>query len=206
MVICQDCRLVFASGFPKLAGMSPTAAIDEAVAIVRRGGVIAYPTEGVWGLGCDPFDESAVLRLLALKQRDVDKGLILVAATVAQLDGLVDWDRLQAGTRDEVIASWPGPHTWIVPVTARVPRWITGTHDGLAVRVSGHPLVAALCMRYGNPLVSTSANVGGMPAPRTRAELAPEIALGVDAIVAGETSGLAQPTTIRDARDGRLIR
>jgi L-threonylcarbamoyladenylate synthase len=186
--------------------MSAPASVQDAIAIVRRGGVIAYPTEGVWGLGCDPFDEAAVLRLLALKRREVDKGLILVAATGAQLDGLVDWNRLEDATRDEVIASWPGPHTWIVPVTDRVPRWITGAHEGVAVRVSAHPVVAGLCNALGGTLVSTSANIGGMPAPRTRAELAPEIASGVDAIVAGETSGLAQPTTIRDARDGRKIR
>lgn len=185
---------------------SASAAVQDAIAVVRRGGVIAYPTEGVWGLGCDPFDEAAVLRLLALKRREVDKGLILVAASIAQLDGLVDWDCLQADTRDAVIASWPGPHTWIVPVTGRVPGWISGAHDGVAVRISAHAVVAALCDAFGGALVSTSANTAGMPAPRTRAELPPEIASGVDAIVAGETSGLAQPTPIRDARDGRKIR
>jgi L-threonylcarbamoyladenylate synthase len=183
-----------------------TTTIVDAIAILERGGVIAYPTEGVWGLGCDPLDEAAVLRLLALKQRPVDKGLILVAASVAQLDGLVDWQALGAATRDEVLASWPGPHTWIVPATTRVPHWISGAHDSIAVRVSAHPVVAGLCRGYGAALVSTSANVGGMPAPRTRGELSPEIVAGVDAIVAGETSGLAQPTTIRDARDGRQVR
>ena len=180
--------------------------IADALATLRGGGLIAYPTEGVWGLGCDPFDEAAVLRLLALKQRPVDKGLILVGGSTAQFDDLVDWNRLASSTRDDVIASWPGPHTWIVPVTARVPRWITGAHDGVAVRVSAHPVVAALCNGYGGVLVSTSANVGGLPAPRTREELAMDIRAGVDVIVAGETSGLAQATPIRDARSGRVIR
>jgi len=186
--------------------MSGPSTIAEAVAILRRGGVLAYPTEGVWGLGCDPFDEAAVTRLLALKRRPVEKGLILVASTASQLDDLVDWNALAPATRGEVFDSWPGPHTWIVPVTARVPRWITGAHDSVAVRVSAHPVVAALCGAYGAALVSTSANVGGMPAPRTRVELALDIIAGVDAIVAGETSGLAQPTSIRDARDGCRIR
>ncbi|MGY1519204.1 Sua5/YciO/YrdC/YwlC family protein [Luteimonas sp. A482] len=180
--------------------------IAEAVAALRGSGLIAYPTEGVWGLGCDPFDEAAVLRLLALKQRSLDKGLILVAASTAQFDDLVDWDRLEPATRDEVIASWPGPHTWIVPVTARVPRWITGAHQGVAVRVSAHPVVAALCSGYGSALVSTSANIGGLPAPRTHEELAADVRAGVEVIVAGETSGLAQATPIRDARSGRVIR
>lgn len=178
----------------------------DAAALVARGGVIAYPTEGVWGLGCDPFDEAAVSRLLALKQRTVDKGLILVASTATQLDGLVDWDVLAAADREAVLASWPGPHTWIVPVTPRVPAWIRGAHESVAVRVSAHPVVAALCDAFGGALVSTSANVAGDPAPVECAQLAPRIRDGVDAIVAGETSGLAQPTTILDARSGLKLR
>ncbi len=187
--------------------MPPTSSsLADAAIALHRGGVIAYPTEGVWGLGCDPFDEAAVLRLLALKQRPVDKGLILVAASAAQLDGLVDWNALPPDRRDAVQASWPGPHTWIVPATPRVPRWITGDHAGVAVRVSAHPVVAALCEAFAGALVSTSANLAGDPAPRTRAELAAHIRDGVDAIVAGETSGLDQPTAIRDARNGRQLR
>ncbi|MDH5834265.1 L-threonylcarbamoyladenylate synthase [Luteimonas kalidii] len=182
------------------------AAIDQAVAVLRGGGVIAYPTEGVWGLGCDPFDETAVLRLLALKQRTVDKGLILVAATAAQFDTLVDWAGLDDAQRDAVLASWPGPHTWIVPVTARVPRWIRGDHDGVAVRVSSHRGVADLCAGFGGPLVSTSANVAGDPAPTTRAGLGPVISAGVDLVVAGETDGRGTASTLRDARTGRQLR
>src|SRR5690606_39119590 len=91
--------------------------IERAVAVLRAGGLLAYPTEGVWGLGCDPFSRPAVTRLLALKQRDVAKGLILVAASAAQLDGLLDWDTLDPSSRDAVLASWPGPHTWVVPAT-----------------------------------------------------------------------------------------
>lgn len=185
---------------------TPTLSPREAAGVVARGGVVAYPTEGVWGLGCDPFDEAAVMRLLALKRRPVDKGLILAAATPAQLDGLVDWPALAPARRDAVLATWPGPHTWIVPATSRVPRWITGGHDGVAVRVSAHPVVAALCAAFGGALVSTSANLAAEPAPRRRDELDAAISAGVDAIVAGETSGLARPTPIRDARDGRELR
>src|SRR5690606_13329784 len=98
-----------------------------------------------------------VLRLLALKQRTVDKGLILVAATPAQFDGIADWGPLPPGRKTEVLASWPGPNTWIVPVTARAPRWVSGEHDGVALRVSAHPVMAELCAAFGGPLVSTSA-------------------------------------------------
>lgn len=180
--------------------------IPAAIATLRRGGVIGYPTEAVWGLGCDPFNESAVLRLLALKQRPVAKGLILVAADVTQLEGLVDWDALPDGRRDAVLASWPGPYTWVVPATRRVPRWITGDHADVAVRISAHPVVVAICTAFGAPLVSTSANPSGADAPRTLAEFDPALLAALDLMVPGETGGLLRPTAIRDARSGDALR
>src|SRR3970282_1063082 len=116
--------------------MSSPHALEEVVAALRRGGVIAYPTEAVWGLGCDPFDEAAVMRLLAIKQREVGKVLILIAGALPQLDGLLDWDALSAARRDAVLASWPGPSTWIMPATPRGPRWLTGGHAWGAGRES----------------------------------------------------------------------
>lgn len=180
--------------------------LSDAADALRRGGVIAYPTEAVWGLGCDPFDLAAVLRLLAIKQRPVDKGLILIAGALVQLDGLLDWDALPAARRDAVITSWPGPHTWIVPATDRVPRWITGDHHGVAVRVSAHPVVIALCKAFGGPLVSTSANLTGQAPAFGRDALAPALLAQVDGVVAGETGGLTAPTAIRDARTGAQLR
>lgn len=182
--------------------LSPT----EAAPVLHAGGVVAYPTEAVWGLGCDPFDEAAVRRLLAIKQRPVDKGLILVAASVAQLDGLADWDTLPHDRREDVIATWPGPHTWIVPATPRVPRWITGAHDGVAMRVSAHPVVVALCEAFGGVLVSTSANPAGAPPPRTAADFDPALLTALDGLVPGDTGNLPRPTPIRDARSGAEIR
>lgn len=187
--------------------MTDTAAdLTSAIADLHRGGIIAYPTEAVWGLGCDPFDESAVARLLAIKQRPVDKGLILVAASLAQFDGLLDWDALPADRRDEVLASWPGPNTWIVPATARVPRWITGAHAGVAVRVSAHPTVVALCASFGGPLVSTSANPAGAEPPHRIEAFDPALRAAVDAIVGGDTGTSERPTPIRDARSGASLR
>lgn len=186
--------------------MSTTPDLDAAVAALRGGGVIAYPTEAVWGLGCDPFDQTAVLRLLDIKQRAVEKGLILIAASPAQLDGLVDWQALPEARREAVLASWPGPHTWVVPATGRVPGWITGAFDSVAVRVSAHPEVVALCTLFGAPLVSTSANPGGEPPAYCREALAPALLARIDALGPGETSGGSAPSTIRDARDGRVLR
>lgn len=186
--------------------MDSPASVEACATVLRTGGLIAYPTEGVWGLGCDPCDEAAVLRLLALKQRDVAKGLILIASSEAQLAPFVDTAALAAAQLAAIRASWPGPNTWIVPASHAAPRWITGAHDGIAVRVTAHPLVRALCDGFGGALVSTSANIASEPSPRARAELDPRIVAGVDAVSAGETLGRAQPSTIRDARSGAVLR
>jgi L-threonylcarbamoyladenylate synthase len=180
--------------------------IDTITALLRQGGVIAYPTEGVWGLGCDPRNEAAVVRLLALKQRDVAKGLILIASDEAQLAAFIETSPLSQAQLAQVRASWPGPNTWIMPASANAPHWITGAHNGIAVRVTAHPLVRTLCDTFGGALVSTSANIASEPSPRSRAELDPRILAGVDAISEGETLGRQQPSTIRDARSGSTLR
>lgn len=186
--------------------MARTFAIDEAVPLLQRGGLFAYPTEAVWGLGCDPDNEAAVLRLLQLKQRPVDKGLILVAAHLDPLRRWLDLPALPPGRLAVVLASWPGPHTWVMPAATDAPSWITGGRDSIAVRISAHPLVSALCEQFGGALVSTSANLGGEPPAYTRADLDPRLLDAIDGIVAGETGGLAQPTPIRLALDGSVLR
>lgn len=180
--------------------------IPSSAALLIRGGVLAYPTEAVWGLGCAPFDGEAVHRLLAIKRRPVEKGLILVGGDVAQFDALVDWTALPDARREEVRASWPGPNTWVVPVTSAVPGWITGGHGSLAVRVSAHPVVAALCARFGGPIVSTSANLTGEPPAFDRDALSPALLALVDGVCEGETGGFGAPTAIRDALTGNVLR
>ncbi|MDC7806074.1 Sua5/YciO/YrdC/YwlC family protein [Luteimonas sp BLCC-B24] len=177
-----------------------------AAALLGRGGVIAYPTEGVWGLGCDPFDRDAVLRLLDIKQRPVDKGVILIAGTLAQLDPIIDWACLPAPARARVTGSWPGPNTWIVPARADVPAWITGAHTRVAVRLSAHADVVALCAAFGGALVSTSANLTGEPAVAERDALDPRLLARVDGVLDGRTGGRTGPSTIRDALSGALLR
>lgn len=186
--------------------MTYEADITQTAHILRGGGIIAYPTEAVWGLGCDPRNEPAVLRLLALKQRDVDKGLILIAADEAQLSPYINMAALDDAQRSAVRASWPGPHTWIAPASTDAPAWITGTHTGIAVRVSAHPTVIALCNAFCGALVSTSANRAGDAAPSNRDALDHVIVAGVDAVSIGETGELQRPTSIRDARSGNMLR
>jgi len=184
----------------------PALSIPAAVVALQGGGVIAYPTEAVWGLGCDPFDEAAVMRLLALKQREVAKGLILIAGALDAFEHMLDWEALPTDRREAVFATWPGPHTWIVPASGRVPHWITGMHDGVAVRVSAHPIVAALCDAFGGPLVSTSANLAGDPPPRQQGAIEPALLGALDGWVDGDTGVLSAPTEIRDARSGAVLR
>jgi L-threonylcarbamoyladenylate synthase len=178
----------------------------SAAQALRGGGIIAYPTEAVWGLGCDPRDEAATLRLLALKQREVAKGLILIAADEAQLAPYVDFAALDQAQRAAVRATWPGPNTWIVPASPDAPRWITGEHEGNAVRVTAHPGAAALCEAFGGAIVSTSANRAGRPAAAAFDALDPALVAGVDAVLEGETGGLERPSAIRDARSGAVLR
>lgn len=185
---------------------APVLEVPAAAALLARGGVIAYPTEGVWGLGCDPFDRAAVLRLLDIKQRAAEKGVILVAGDVAQLDPIVDWTSLPQARRDAVTTSWPGPNTWVMPARQDVPGWITGAHASVAVRVSAHPRITALCAAFGGALVSTSANLSGEPAVSTRDALDTRLLDQLDGVLVGETGGRASPSTIRDARSGELLR
>lgn len=177
----------------------------DTVDILHRGGVIAYPTEAVYGLGCDPDNETAVLRLLEIKQRPLEKGLILIAAEPAQLETYIEPSVL--AQYPDVIASWPGPNTWLLPCKADTPFWLKGIHDTLAVRVTGHALCADLCRAFGKPLVSTSANPNGFDPARTAAEVKGMFSDNqLDLVVEGETGGLATVSSIRDARTGRQIR
>ncbi|MHB1375694.1 MAG: L-threonylcarbamoyladenylate synthase, partial [Thauera sp.] len=160
-------------------------------------------TEAVWGLGCDPWDAAAVQRLLELKMRPMEKGLILVAAHIDQFDFLLD--DLPERWLDRLAGTWPGPNTWLVPHRERLPEWITGQHDSVALRVSDHPLVARLCALTG-PLVSTSANPAGRPAARSRLRVEQYFPAQLDAVLNGPLGGRRNPSTIRDVRSGEVIR
>ena len=177
--------------------------VQRVARVVRQGGVIAYPTEAVWGLGCDPWNELAVERLLALKDRPVHKGLILVADNIRQFDFLFEdfpdtWVERMAST-------WPGPNTWLVPHQDLLPEWVTGVHDTVALRVSDHPLVRDLCAQVG-PLISTSANPQGRPAARTRLRVEQYFRGQVDLVLGGALGGRKNPSLIRDLVTGDVVR
>lgn len=180
--------------------------LRRAAGILDEGGVLAYPTEAVYGLGCDPLNPVAVYRLLALKRRPASKGLILIAPDLSQLVPFVDLDALSPERLAEVQGSWPGPHTWLLPTRAGIPNWLTGAHTRIAVRVTAHPLAAALCAAWGGALVSTSANRAGQRPARTALQVRRCLPKGLDLILHGPCGGAARPTSIRDAVTGAPIR
>ena len=179
-------------------------AIAEAVAALRAGGIIAYPTEAVYGLGCDPRDRDAVARLFELKQRPPGQGVLLIAADFPQVEKFI------GSVADEAIAraraTWPGPHTWVFPRSAATPGWLAGEHAGIALRVTAHPLAAALCRAFGHALVSTSANRHGAAPARTAGEVRLALGATLAYVLEGATGGLERPTPIRDAMSGEIFR
>lgn len=175
--------------------------IARAAGLLLGGGVIAYPTEGVFGLGCMPDDPAAVARLLLIKQRDIAKGLILIAAARGQLDAWI------AGGAGRLPDPDPrSPTTWIVPVSPRVPDWVRGGQAGLAVRLTTHPVAKELCMAVDSPLISTSANLTGRPVARNRFVLRRQFGACVDYIVAGDCGPAAGPSEIRELSTGGVMR
>ncbi|MFK8014351.1 MAG: L-threonylcarbamoyladenylate synthase [Gammaproteobacteria bacterium] len=176
----------------------------RAARVVARGGVIAHPTEGVFGLACDPLCDTAIRRILAIKRREADKGLILLAH---------DWSAaapycadLDGKTLDRLGAHWPGHTTFIVPAAAHLNPLLTGGRDTLAVRVTDHPFSQLLCKTLGHPIVSTSANRGGRPAARCAQTVRRALGADLDLIVSGPLGGAPGPSEIRDALSDRVLR
>lgn len=183
-----------------------SADIGQAAQVLRRGGVIAYATEAVFGLGCDPQNEQALKQLLTLKQRSPAKGLILVAGSESQLHSYLALAHITVEMWQRARATWPGPVTWLMPVAPQVSPLLRGEHDSLAVRVSAHPQVQVLCERFGGAIVSTSANVSTRPPAKSVEAVSMQFDDQLDLILIGHTGGTSKPSEIRDAWTGKIIR
>jgi len=177
-----------------------TSELQHAARILKQGGIVAYATEYCFGLGCDPCNRSAVLRLLRIKRRPIKKGLIVLAANTVQLTPYLN------DIPTQVAASWPGPHTWLLLPRAGVPGWITGRHKTIAVRVTAHAQAAALCHAAGMAIVSTSANRAGESPMRSDREVLRRFGRLVDYVLPGRVGNARMPTPIRDAGTGTLVR
>ena len=177
--------------------------IRQAVREIDQGKVIAYPTEAVFGLGCDPLNETAVLNLLALKKRSVEQGLILIASSLKQLEPYL---QLTPSIVAKVEATWPGAVTWIIPSQPWVPQWLTGQYSSLAVRVTAHPIARLLCEEYAAPFVSTSANIHNKPPATQTWQVSKSLAGQQVFTLSGQVGGLKQTTPIYDVLSQQKIR
>lgn len=203
-----------------------TDSVVEAARWLQQGQLLAYPTESVWGIGCDPFNQQAVKQLLAIKQRPLEKGMIVITDSVSRLKMLLN--SLNEDQRQQVLVSWRNDtdsdvnskqaHTWLLPLSENlpvsIPAWITGAHHSVAVRVIDHPLVQQLCRQVvsvHNPygfVVSTSCNPSGQPPALTLSQAQAYFSDSNEQVgyLKGETLGYQLPSQISNARTGQVIR
>ena len=178
--------------------------LEAAAAVLRNGGVLAYPTEGVYGLGCDPDCRVAFEKIFAMKRRQPEQGVLLIASDFEQIKPWISDVPEVALARAR--AAWPGAHTFIFPRSPRVPEWIAGRHAGIALRVTAHGPSAALCRAFGGPIVSTSANRHGEPPARSAPDVRAIFGDELDGVLDAPLGGLDRPTPITDAVSGAVVR
>lgn len=178
--------------------------IRQAARVLKQGGVIAYPTEAVWGLGCDPHNFQAVMRLLQLKQRPWQKGLILIAADFSQLTDFVD--PLDKNFQHQLVAKKNKPITWLLPARLNTPSYLKGIHSTLAVRITFHAQAIELCQEFGGAIISTSANPADFSPARNVLTVRKYFRNNLDFILSGETGGFSSPSEIRNPFSNQIIR
>ncbi|HFE38603.1 MAG TPA: tRNA threonylcarbamoyladenosine biosynthesis protein RimN [Gammaproteobacteria bacterium] len=178
--------------------------LRKADVILSQGGIIAYPTEAVFGLGCDPMNQQAVERLLSIKNRPLDKGLILVAANIAQLMPYID--TLPLPLFNKVMQTWPGAVNWLLPSNPHSPDYLRGQHELQAVRVSNHPVVSAICLQFGGAIVSTSANLNNRPPAKTSIQARLRFGKKINHVINGKVGTQTQPCEIRNGLNNAIVR
>ena len=181
-----------------------TLTVSQAAQCLRDGEIIAYPTEAVYGLGCDPGNERAVRRLLALKDRPAEAGLILIADVFEYFQPFIQ--PLSDEQKERAMSRWPGPVTWLIPKHENVPDWLAGEHETIALRLTAHPVCRALCAAFSGAIVSTSANPGRIEPARSKAQVEQYFGSALGGIVEGELGGQSSPSEIRDLVSGRVLR
>lgn len=173
--------------------------------ILHSKNVIAYPTESMFGLGCDPTSRKAVTKLLSLKKRSIKKGFILVASDFNQIKMYIDESRLSKEQIKKLFFYWPGPFTFLLPANSKAPSWITGQFNTVAVRISAHFEIIKLCNFFGKALISTSANITSQPPCMTPEEISESF--GSDfPLLYGKIGNEKNPSRIINIVNGNLIR
>ena len=198
--------------------------VIQAAKFIRAGDVIAYPTESVYGLGCDPQNLIAVNKILQIKQRSSSKGLIIVAANIEQAFPYIK------PLSDENIAKILSPTdkviTWLIPAQDNLYKLLTGTQEKsltstqeksltstqeklgkkIAIRISQHPIIKALCEELQHPIISTSANISGKPMCWSAQQVKQQLKTGINYILEGGSGGQSKPSEIRDLLSDQKIR
>ena len=182
--------------------MSPWA-LNRLTQAIAAGAVIGYPTDTIWGFGCDPLNPSSVGRLLQIKHRDVDKGLILLTSDLAYCDPFI---RLEPDQRPALQTPAAVPTTWLVEASERCPVWIRGNHPTVALRITRHPLLRFICAQLQLPLVSTSANRTGKSTVRNALQMRRQFGAELDYIVTGFNTGGGRASAIKSLASGNLVR
>ncbi len=186
--------------------MGNTSQIEQAAEVYTQGGIIAYPTEAVFGLGCDPDNESAIQKLLLIKQRPAHKGLILLAADYSQLLPYLDDNAISQDKRYSVLSRWPGAITQVLPAHENISPLLCGRFNSVAVRVTDHKDVIELCQRTNKPIISTSANLSGQVPAKTWQEVDEQFNDKIDFVIKSNTAGLLKPSTIINGLTGQVLR
>ncbi len=176
--------------------------ISEARTYLDSGGILAYPTEAVYGLGCDPWNTCALEKLLEIKHRPSSKGLIVLIAEWSQLFDLIG--DVSTSCLDRARSTWPGPVTWVFPKSAKVPALLSGDYNTIAVRMPAHKLAHELC--FAGPVVSTSANRTGATPARSIEELHTQFSGQLEFVLAGELGTASAPSAIYDVQTGLRLR
>lgn len=180
--------------------------MKDLLTIFENGGVIAYPTEAIFGLGCDPDNQSGVEKILEIKQRPVEKGLILLAGDFKQLVPYLAMDKISEQQKHDILSRWPNGITQVLPASSKVKNFVSGQFDTIAVRVTDQVDVVELCEQTGKPIVSTSANISGQEPAATWQEVEEKLGQQVDFVIKGQTLGFTQPSTIIDGFTGDVFR
>ncbi len=178
--------------------------VEQAVQCLHGGKIIAYPTEAVFGLGCDPGNEAAVRQLLSLKGRPATIGLILIADQFERFDPYIE--PVSQALYQRAGSSWPGPVSWLFPRADTVPDWLAGNHDTIALRLTANPVCRALCAAFEGAIVSTSANPSSFKPARSTGQVVEYFGSSLGGIVAGALGKDGKPSEIRDLVSGVVIR
>jgi L-threonylcarbamoyladenylate synthase len=176
--------------------------VEEARPLIAQGSILAYPTEAIYGLGCDPFNQKAVDAIYQLKGREAHKACIVLISNWAQLFSLIT--PISQTQLAQVKATWPGFVTWVFFKSPELPSWLGDAQGAIAIRMSAHPIAHALSLN--NPIISTSANLSGHPPAKTVSNLIEQFPKGIDAVVQGSLGDAQQPSPIFDVRNGQLLR